>query len=70
VDKYGRLLRYVDLPDGTDTGLAQIAGGFAIARYDSSDGYGHPAVSAAPVDAGDAGLPHQPLHPLAATLTD
>ena len=41
VDKYGRLLRYVDLPDGTDTGLAQIVGGFAIARYDSRDGYGH-----------------------------
>ena len=41
VDKYGRLLRYVDLPDGTDTGLAQIEGGFAIARYDSRDGYGH-----------------------------
>jgi endonuclease YncB( thermonuclease family) len=41
VDKYGRLLRYVDLPDGTDAGLAQIVGGFAIARYDSRDGYGH-----------------------------
>ena len=41
VDKYGRLLRYVDLPDGTDTGLAQIVGGFAIARYDGRDGYGH-----------------------------
>jgi len=41
VDKYGRLLRYVDLPDGTDTGLAQITGGYAVARYDSRDGYGH-----------------------------
>jgi hypothetical protein len=40
-DKYGRLLRYVDLPDGTDTGLAQIRAGLAIARYDSRDGYGH-----------------------------
>ena len=40
-DKYGRILRYVDLPDGTDAGLAQITGGFAIARYDSRDGYGH-----------------------------
>jgi hypothetical protein len=38
---YGRLLRYVDQPDGTDAGLAQIAGGFAIARYDGRDGYGH-----------------------------
>jgi hypothetical protein len=26
---------------GTDTGLAQVTGGFAIARYDSRDGYGH-----------------------------
>ncbi len=42
-DKYGRLLRYVDRPDGTDAGLAQIVGGFAIARYDSRDGYGHHA---------------------------
>jgi endonuclease YncB( thermonuclease family) len=41
VDRYGRLLRYIDLPDGTDTGLAQIRGGFAVARYDSRDGYGH-----------------------------
>ena len=41
VDKYGRLLRYVDLPDGTDAGLAQITGGYAVARYDSRDGYGH-----------------------------
>jgi endonuclease YncB( thermonuclease family) len=40
-DKYGRLLRYVDLPDGTDTGLSQIRAGLAIARYDSRDGYGH-----------------------------
>jgi hypothetical protein len=39
VDKYGRLLRYVDLPDGTDTGLAQITGRFALARSDSRDGY-------------------------------
>ena len=43
VDHYGRLLRYVDLPDGTDAGLAQIAGGFAIARYDGRDGYGYHA---------------------------
>jgi hypothetical protein len=41
VDQYGRLLRYVDLPDGTDAGLAQITAGLAIARYDSRDGYGH-----------------------------
>jgi endonuclease YncB( thermonuclease family) len=41
-DRYGRLLRYVDV-DGRDAGLAQINAGLAIARYDSRDGYGfHP----------------------------
>jgi endonuclease YncB( thermonuclease family) len=42
-DRYSRLLRYVDLADGRDAGREQIGGGFAIARYDSRDGYGaHP----------------------------
>jgi endonuclease YncB( thermonuclease family) len=41
-DRYGRVLRYVDV-GGLDTGLAQIKAGLAIARYDSRDGYGgHP----------------------------
>jgi endonuclease YncB( thermonuclease family) len=41
-DRYGRLLRYVDV-GGVDGGLRQIRSGFAIARYDSRDGYGfHP----------------------------
>ena len=40
VDRYGRLLRYVDTSGGTDVGLAQITGQRAIARYDSRDGYG------------------------------
>jgi endonuclease YncB( thermonuclease family) len=41
-DRYGRLLRYVDV-GSTDAGLRQIQGGLAIARYDSRDGYGfHP----------------------------
>lgn len=41
-DRYGRLLRYVDVA-GEDSGLALIADGWAIARYDSRDGYGrHP----------------------------
>jgi len=41
-DRYGRLLRYVDV--GTiDAGLSLIQDGWAIARYDSRDGYGrHP----------------------------
>lgn len=41
-DKYGRILRYVDV-DGADVGLALLEQGLAIARYDSRDGYGrHP----------------------------
>jgi endonuclease YncB( thermonuclease family) len=39
-DRYGRLLRYVDVA-GVDAGLRQIQQGFAIARYDSRDGYGY-----------------------------
>jgi endonuclease YncB( thermonuclease family) len=41
-DSYDRLLRYVDV--GTmDAGLRMIKSGYAIARYDSRDGYGaHP----------------------------
>jgi endonuclease YncB( thermonuclease family) len=41
-DRYGRLLRYVDVGP-RDAGLSLIADGWAIARYDSRDGYGaHP----------------------------
>lgn len=41
-DRYGRLLRYVNVGE-QDAGLAQINAGLAIARYDSRDGYGfHP----------------------------
>jgi micrococcal nuclease len=41
-DRYGRLLRYVDV-QGRDVGLALIKEGWAVARYDSRDGYGrHP----------------------------
>lgn len=39
-DRYGRLLRYVDI-GSTDTGLRLIKNGHAIARYDSRDGYGY-----------------------------
>jgi hypothetical protein len=46
VDKYGRLLRYVETP-GVDVNLAMIESGRAIARYDSRDGYGdHPRQTA------------------------
>jgi endonuclease YncB( thermonuclease family) len=38
-DRFGRLLRYVDV-DGVDAGLELIRAGLAIARYDSRDGYG------------------------------
>lgn len=37
-DRYGRLLRYVDLGD-KDIGLEQIEDGYADARYDSEDNY-------------------------------
>ncbi|MGV1008671.1 MAG: thermonuclease family protein [Dermatophilaceae bacterium] len=44
-DRYGRLLRYVDVA-GVDAGLAEVKAGFATARYDSRDGYGaHPRES-------------------------
>ena len=48
-DRYDRLLRYVDVGGGgpgrtdaglTDAGLTLIEDGWAIARYDSRDGYG------------------------------
>ena len=39
IDRYGRLLRYVDVA-GVDAGLRQIKAGYAVARYDSRDGYG------------------------------
>ncbi len=38
-DRYGRLLRYVDV-GGVDAGLSMVRDGWAIARYDSRDGYG------------------------------
>jgi micrococcal nuclease len=39
VDRYGRLLRYVEV-EGIDANLEMIRSGLAIARYDSRDGYG------------------------------
>lgn len=55
VDRYGRLLRYVDVR-GVDAGLRQIKQGFAVARYDSRDGYGRHDREAAYV-AADAASP-------------
>jgi hypothetical protein len=41
-DAYDRLLRYVDVA-GKDAGRELITSGWAVARYDSRDGYGgHP----------------------------
>jgi endonuclease YncB( thermonuclease family) len=41
-DRFGRLLRYVQVGT-TDVGYELIRAGYAIARYDSRDGYGpHP----------------------------
>ena len=55
VDQYGRLLRYVDV-NGVDAGLRQIKKGYAVARYDSRDGYGAHARETAYVSA-DAASP-------------
>jgi endonuclease YncB( thermonuclease family) len=55
VDRYGRLLRYVDV-GGTDVGLTLINEGLAIARYDRRDGYGTHTHEAAYV-AADAASP-------------
>ncbi|WP_062516231.1 thermonuclease family protein [Demequina gelatinilytica] len=38
-DKYGRLLRYIDLADGTDVGYSLLLNGVAEARFDSRDGF-------------------------------
>lgn len=57
-DSYGRLLRYVDV-NGVDAGLRQVKQGFAIARYDSRDGYGRHAREAAYVQA-DRSSPKAP----------
>ena len=57
-DHYGRWLRYVNVGP-VDAGLQQIRQGFAIARYDSRDGYGfhvrEPRYIAA--DRGSKGVP-------------
>ncbi|WP_323095681.1 thermonuclease family protein [Intrasporangium sp. YIM S08009] len=55
IDRYGRLLRYVDV-NGVDAGLRLVKQGFAIARYDSRDGYGQHAREGAYVRA-DAASP-------------
>ncbi len=41
-DRYGRLLRYVEIPDGRDVGYRQIVRGLADARYDSGVYGTHP----------------------------
>ena len=61
-DSYGRLLRYVDV-NGQDTGLAMINQGWAIARYDSRDGYGHHAREDSYVAADAASLPAYTVAP-------
>ena len=57
-DRYGRLLRYVDV-GGIDAGLDQVRRGYAVARYDSRDGYGHHTREAAYVRA-DIASPKAP----------
>ncbi|MGL3151660.1 thermonuclease family protein [Microbacterium sp. A82] len=42
-DRHGRLLRYVTTNAGIDLGMMQLESGYALARYDSWDGYpAHP----------------------------
>jgi hypothetical protein len=62
-DRHGRYLRYLDV-DGTDAGLRQLQGGFAVARYDSRDGYGAHARAASYV-AADAASPKAPCSTVA-----
>ena len=68
VDKYGRLLRYVEA-NGIDVNLAMIESGRAIARYDGRDGYGEHPRQAAYV-AADEATPslNQCVVPLAAPI--
>ena len=56
VDRYGRLLRYLDTAGGVDAGLQMINQGWAIARFDSRDGYGRHAREASYVAADAASL--------------
>lgn len=45
-DRYGRLLRYLEVVGGVDTGYALVKAGLAQPRYDSRDGYDpHPRES-------------------------
>jgi endonuclease YncB( thermonuclease family) len=72
VDKYGRLLRYVEA-SGVDVDLAMIASGRAIARYDGRDGYGEHPRQAAYVAADEAApsvndCPSAQLRPVAAPV--
>jgi endonuclease YncB( thermonuclease family) len=68
VDRYGRLLRYVEA-NGIDVNLAMIESGRAIARYDGRDGYGEHPRQAAYV-AADEATPslNQCIVPLAAPV--
>ena len=69
VDKYGRLLRYLDVA-GTDAGYTLVQEGLAIARYDSRDGYGRHTrqdlyVAADSVSASVCAAPAAPVAPAA-----
>ncbi len=70
-DRYGRLLRYVEV-GGADANYLMIASGRAIARYDGRDGYGrHPrqdlyvAADAASPSANNCGVPATTAAPAA-----
>lgn len=69
-DKYGRLIRYVSLHGGqvgeADAGYQLIRDGYAIARYDSRDGYGEHTQEAYYIAADRASQPAAPCAKAAA----
>lgn len=74
-DRYGRLLAYVDVVEDSgplDVGLSLVTDGYAIARYDSRDGYGAHARETAYVAADAASEPRvacaEPAAPPAAEV--
>lgn len=65
-DRYGRLIRYVRVNGDSDVGLTLISDGYAIARYDSRDGYAHHDLEESYVTADEASQPAVPCAQIAA----
>lgn len=73
-DKYGRLIRYVSLHSGhtgdVDAGYTMIKDGYAIARYDSRDGFGAHTKERSYIAADEASPPAAPCAKAAAKNAD